>query len=227
MIYQPKVIRCRLHTGGKTIQEIREWYAGQGMTYRDFESIQRANEEFDGLVVLLSLWDYDNHEAYHLHNWNPEDDERMMMAIYHSEQVHPFPRYKTTLNSSRRIGPRGPTTPARHYVFSRRTWRKSKFFAKRSCRSRRRPHLRPGHKKRSAGSGAESEEAGMGEQQKMTIEEAIAILDPETRRAALFGYRYFGGFRGSEAVLAATEEACRVAVRVMREYLEKKGGEPT
>ena len=34
-------------------------------------------------------------------------------------------------------------------------------------------------------------------------------------------------FRGSEAVLAATEEACRVAVRVMREYLEKKGGEPT
>ena len=97
MTYQPKVIRCRLHTGGKTIQEIRERYAGQGMTYRDFESIQRANEEFDGLVVLLSLWDYDNHEAYHLHNWNPEDDERMMMAIYHSEQVHPFPRYKNAL----------------------------------------------------------------------------------------------------------------------------------
>lgn len=47
----------------------------------------------------------------------------------------------------------------------------------------------------------------MGEQQKMTIEEAIAILDPETSRAALFGYRYFGGFRGSKAVLAATEEA--------------------
>ena len=53
--------------------------------------------------------------------------------------------------------------------------------------------------------------------QRMTVEEAIAILDPETSRAALFG--------GSEAVLAATEEACRVAVRVMREYLEKKGGE--
>lgn len=33
MTYQPKVIRCRLHTGGKTIQEIRERYAGQGMTY--------------------------------------------------------------------------------------------------------------------------------------------------------------------------------------------------
>ena len=33
----------------------------------------------------------------------------------------------------------------------------------------------------------------MGEQQKMTIEEAIAILDPETSRAALFGYRYLEG----------------------------------
>ena len=30
------------------------------MTYRDFENIQRSNEEFDGLVVLLSLWAYDN-----------------------------------------------------------------------------------------------------------------------------------------------------------------------
>lgn len=36
-------------------------------------------------------------KPYHLHNWNPEDDERMMMAIYHSEQVHPFPRYKNAL----------------------------------------------------------------------------------------------------------------------------------
>ena len=222
MTYQPKVIRCRLHTGGKTIQKIRERYAGQGMTYRDFESIQRANEEFDGLVVLLSLWDYDNHEAYHLHNWNPEDDERMMMAIYHSEQVHPFPRYKNALEQFKADWAAGTYDPGATLCFQPEDVEEIEVL----CRSRRRPHHRPGHPKRSAGSGAESEEAGMGEQQKMTIEEAIAILDPETSRAALFGYRYFGGFRGSEAVLAATEEACRVAVRVMREYLEKKGGEP-
>ena len=65
------------------------------MTY--FENIQRSNEEFDGLVVLLSLWAYDNHASYHLHNWDPADDERMMMAIYYAEQVHPFPRYKNDL----------------------------------------------------------------------------------------------------------------------------------
>ena len=63
--------------------------------------------------------------------------------------------------------------------------------------------------------------------QGMTVKEAIAILDPETSRAALFSYRHFGELRGSEAVLAATEEACRVAVRVIREYLNEKGGEPT
>ena len=77
------------------------------MTYRDFENIQRSNEEFDGLVVLLSLWAYDNRldeldvsgvpELDDLHNWDPADDERMMMAIYYAEQVHPFPRYKNDL----------------------------------------------------------------------------------------------------------------------------------
>lgn len=97
MNYQPKVIRCRLKTGGRTIDELRERYKGQGLTYRDFENIQRANEEFNGLVVLLSLWAYDNHESYHLHNWDPVDDERMMMALYYSEQVHPYPRYKNDL----------------------------------------------------------------------------------------------------------------------------------
>lgn len=30
-------------------------------------------------------------------NWDPVDDERMMMALYYSEQVHPYPRYKNDL----------------------------------------------------------------------------------------------------------------------------------
>lgn len=49
MEYKPKVVLCRLHMAGKTIQQIREECAGQGMTYRDFENIQRANEYFDGV----------------------------------------------------------------------------------------------------------------------------------------------------------------------------------
>ena len=42
MNYQPKVIRCRLKTGGKTIREIREKNKGQGMVYRDFENIKKT-----------------------------------------------------------------------------------------------------------------------------------------------------------------------------------------
>ena len=112
MNYQPKVVRCRLHTGGKTIQEIRERYTGQGMTYRDFEDIQRADEAFDGLVVLLSLWAYDNHDSYHLHNWDQADDERMMMGIYYSEQVHPYPRYKKDLEKFKADWVAGTYDPA-------------------------------------------------------------------------------------------------------------------
>ena len=54
MTYQPKIIRCRLNMACKTIPEIRERYAGQGLTYRDFENIQRANEQFDGLILPLT-----------------------------------------------------------------------------------------------------------------------------------------------------------------------------
>lgn len=50
----------------------------------------------------------------------------------------------------------------------------------------------------------------------MTTEEALRILDPETTREALAEYEYFGGFRGSEAGIAACDEACRVACAALR-----------
>ena len=99
MTYQPKVVRCRLKMGGKSIEEIRARYTGQGMTYRDFEDIQRANEQFDGLILPLTLWEYDDYSAYHLFTWDTADDERMMMALYYSEQTHPYPRYKDALDA--------------------------------------------------------------------------------------------------------------------------------
>lgn len=96
-MYKPKVIKCRLKTGGKTIEEIREKNKGEGLTYRDFEDIQRANEQFDGTVLYLSLWDYDKYESYHVYGWENEVDEKFMMGIYYAEQTHPFPRYKGKL----------------------------------------------------------------------------------------------------------------------------------
>lgn len=102
MAYQPKIILCRLKTGGKTIQEIRERHKGQGLTYRDFENIQKANEQFDGLKVQLSVWDYDNGEYYHLFKWEIPDDEKMMIGVYYAEQTHPRPIYKDNFEEFRR-----------------------------------------------------------------------------------------------------------------------------
>lgn len=52
----------------------------------------------------------------------------------------------------------------------------------------------------------------------MTIEEAIKILDPETTRQALAEIEYYAGFRGQEAKIEAVNEACMVAVDIMRKY---------
>ena len=56
----------------------------------------------------------------------------------------------------------------------------------------------------------------------MTINQAIRILDPETTAEELAPIEYSGGLHGRETMVAACEEACRVAVRIMRKYLEEQ-----
>ena len=56
----------------------------------------------------------------------------------------------------------------------------------------------------------------------MTIEQAIRILDPETSAAALGEIEYYGGLHGREKMVAACDEACRVAVQIMRKYMEEQ-----
>ena len=51
----------------------------------------------------------------------------------------------------------------------------------------------------------------------MTNEEAARILDPETRREALAEIEYYGGFCGMDAVIEASDEACRIASEVLRQ----------
>lgn len=54
----------------------------------------------------------------------------------------------------------------------------------------------------------------------MTINQAIRILDPETSTEALGEIKY-GELDGHEKMMAACEEACRIAVGIMRKYLEE------
>ena len=56
----------------------------------------------------------------------------------------------------------------------------------------------------------------------MTINQAIRILDQETTAEELAAIEYYGGLHGHEKMVAACEEACRVAVRIMRKYLEEQ-----
>ena len=52
-MYKLTEVKARLHTGGKTVDEIRERYTGQGLTYRNFESLRRAFDLFDGQEINL------------------------------------------------------------------------------------------------------------------------------------------------------------------------------
>lgn len=96
--YQYKIIKCRLKTGGKSAEKIKEEYQGQGLEASDIENMQKAFEILDGMVLELYLCEYDNCKEYNLYSWKEEDDRQMMKAIYHLEQVHPYSRYKNDFN---------------------------------------------------------------------------------------------------------------------------------
>lgn len=55
----------------------------------------------------------------------------------------------------------------------------------------------------------------------MTINQAIRILDPATTAQELATIEYYGGLHGREKMVAACDEACRVAVGIMQKYQEE------
>lgn len=55
----------------------------------------------------------------------------------------------------------------------------------------------------------------------MTINQAIRILDPATSAEALGEIEYYGELDGYEKMMAACEEACHIAVGIMRKYQEE------
>ena len=54
---------------------------------------------------------------------------------------------------------------------------------------------------------------------KMSVEQAIRILHPDTTVEALAEIGYYAGFRSKEAELEAVNEVCIVACEVMEKYL--------
>lgn len=91
-MYRPAEIRGRLHTGGKTVDEIRKRYTGQGLTYRGFESLKRAFDLFDGQEISLFRLERRGETVYYVSRW-PKENMSVMDAVFEAEQTHPDRRY--------------------------------------------------------------------------------------------------------------------------------------
>lgn len=91
-MYRPIEIRCRLHTGGKDVGEFRRRYTGQGLTYRNFESLKRAFDLFDGQQINLYRLEGGGETVYYVAVW-PKANTRIMEGVYEAEQTHPNPVY--------------------------------------------------------------------------------------------------------------------------------------
>lgn len=115
--YLPKVALVRLHTAGKKVNQYREELTGQGFTYRQFEHMKRSDEYWDGLELWVSMWNYDNHESWHLWNWKKEDDNQVMLAMYEAEQFHPYGRYMGDFEKFKADWKDGKYDPGMTYTF--------------------------------------------------------------------------------------------------------------
>ena len=92
--YLPLIVKARLHTGGREYEKIKQELKGQGFTCNQMKSMVREGNYFDGLVLYLSTWNWDNHESWHLYSWDDKDDEKVRLGINEAEQYHPYNRYK-------------------------------------------------------------------------------------------------------------------------------------
>lgn len=73
--YLPLIVKAKLHTGGRDYEKIKEELKGQGFTCKQMKGMVREGNYFDGIVLYLSKWNWDNHESWHLYNWDDKDDK--------------------------------------------------------------------------------------------------------------------------------------------------------
>lgn len=84
--YTPRIVRARIKIPYRPWEAYREECRGQGYTVNGFKAMQKADQYFNGLEIMLSSWWYDDHGCWHLWNWPKAVDDRVMYAMYHAEQ---------------------------------------------------------------------------------------------------------------------------------------------
>lgn len=115
--YLPKVAYVRLHTAGKTVKDYQQELKGQGFTFNQFKHMAKSDGYFDGLELWVSMWNYDDHESWHLWNWKKEDDDRVMMAMYEAEQFNPYRQYRNDFEGFKTDWETGKYDPGCTYTF--------------------------------------------------------------------------------------------------------------
>ena len=115
--YKPQIVKARIHTGGRNYEEIKKELKGQGFTCYQMKSMVKEGEYFDGLVLYLSKWNYDNHEKWHMYSWEDADDERVMLGMYQAEQYHPYQRYKKDFEQFQKDWKADEYDPGMTYTF--------------------------------------------------------------------------------------------------------------
>ncbi|MCI8935202.1 MAG: hypothetical protein HFE80_12000 [Clostridiaceae bacterium] len=115
--YKPRITLCRLHTGGKSIADLRERYKGQGLTYRELETVKKSLDLFDGVTMHLSQWEYDGGEDYHVLSWEKSMDARIKEAVYWAEQTNPWQRYLNDRAAFERDWEAGEYDPGCSFTF--------------------------------------------------------------------------------------------------------------
>lgn len=49
--------------------------------------VQGTGYPIDGCALKLSLWDWDEHSRYHLHDWEIKDDDAIMKTMHQNDSV--------------------------------------------------------------------------------------------------------------------------------------------
>lgn len=79
----PKYVEGQLDFSSITDEEL-----AKDCCKEELEAVKQFYRILDGTTLLLSLWDYDNEEDYHLSGWNDETDEKMMKGMFELEKVY-------------------------------------------------------------------------------------------------------------------------------------------
>ena len=59
--YKPKIIKGKVHDTGYPV---------------------------DGCVMLFSMWDYDNHDSWHLYGWDDDVDDAVMRTMHQTDEIY-------------------------------------------------------------------------------------------------------------------------------------------